>query len=31
VVRSSAPSHDEEHQRKLWKFSEELTGVSYPV
>jgi NAD(P)-dependent dehydrogenase (short-subunit alcohol dehydrogenase family) len=31
VVSSSAQSHDEELQRRLWKVSEELTGVTYPV
>ncbi len=29
VVSSSAQSHDEDLQRRLWKVSEELTGVSY--
>lgn len=31
LVESSAQSHDEELQRKLWAVSEELTGVSFPV
>ena len=31
VVQSSAQSHDEELQRRLWAVSEELTGVSFPV
>ena len=31
VVKSSAQSHDEEIQRRLWSVSEELTGVTYPV
>ena len=31
VVSSSAQSHDEELQRRLWKVSEKLTGVTYPV
>jgi NAD(P)-dependent dehydrogenase (short-subunit alcohol dehydrogenase family) len=31
VVESSAQSHDAELQRRLWKVSEELTGVVYPV
>lgn len=31
VVDSSAQSHDEDIQRRLWTMSEELTGVSYPV
>ncbi len=31
VVASSAQSRDEELQRRLWKLSEELTGVTYPV
>lgn len=31
VVESSAQSHDEEIQRRLWTVSEELTGVTYPV
>jgi NAD(P)-dependent dehydrogenase (short-subunit alcohol dehydrogenase family) len=30
-VQSSAQSHDEELQQRLWVVSEELTGVSYPV
>ena len=31
LVSSSAQSHDEDLQRRLWQASEELTGVSYPV
>jgi hypothetical protein len=31
VVQSSKRSHDESLQRHLWRVSEELTGVSYPV
>jgi len=31
VVDSSAQSHDEEFQHRLWDASEELTGVRYPV
>lgn len=31
VVASSAQSHDEQLQRRLWAVSEELTGVVYPV
>ncbi|BBX47851.1 oxidoreductase [Mycobacterium cookii] len=31
VVSSSAQSHDEDVQRRLWTVSEELTGVTYPV
>ncbi len=31
VVKSSAQSHDEDVQRRLWSVSEELTGVTYPV
>jgi NAD(P)-dependent dehydrogenase (short-subunit alcohol dehydrogenase family) len=31
LVSSSAQSHDEDVQRRLWKVSEELTGVTYPV
>ena len=31
LVASSAQSHDEDLQRRLWKVSEELTGVTYPV
>ena len=31
VVGSSAQSHDEGMQRRLWTVSEELTGVTYPV
>jgi NAD(P)-dependent dehydrogenase (short-subunit alcohol dehydrogenase family) len=30
-VHSSAQSHDEGLQLKLWKVSEELTGISYPL
>ena len=31
VVASSAQSHDEDLQRRLWSVSEELTGVTFPV
>lgn len=31
VVKSSAQSHNEDIQRRLWTLSEELTGVTYPV
>jgi NAD(P)-dependent dehydrogenase (short-subunit alcohol dehydrogenase family) len=31
VVGSSAQSHDEELQRRLWAVSEELTGVSFGI
>jgi NAD(P)-dependent dehydrogenase (short-subunit alcohol dehydrogenase family) len=31
VVSSSKQSHDEDLQRRLWKVSEELTGVTYPL
>lgn len=31
LVKSSAQSHDEELQRRLWAISEELTGVSFPI
>jgi NAD(P)-dependent dehydrogenase (short-subunit alcohol dehydrogenase family) len=31
VVESSAASHDQETQRRLWKASEELTGITFPV
>jgi NAD(P)-dependent dehydrogenase (short-subunit alcohol dehydrogenase family) len=31
VVASSAQSHNEDIQRRLWTMSEELTGVTYPV
>ena len=31
VVQSSAQSHDEELQRRLWTVSEELTGVTFGV
>ena len=30
VVKSSAQSHDEDIQRRLWTVSEELTGVTFP-
>jgi NAD(P)-dependent dehydrogenase (short-subunit alcohol dehydrogenase family) len=30
-VQSSAQSHDEELQRRLWSVSEQLTGVQFPV
>jgi NAD(P)-dependent dehydrogenase (short-subunit alcohol dehydrogenase family) len=30
-VRSSARSHDEDIQRRLWQISEERTGVAFPV
>ena len=30
-VASSARSHDADLQRRLWKASEELTGVSFPI
>jgi NAD(P)-dependent dehydrogenase (short-subunit alcohol dehydrogenase family) len=30
-VDSSAQSHDEQLQRRLWQVSEELTGVRYPL
>jgi hypothetical protein len=30
-VSSSATSHDLELQRHLWRVSEQLTGISYPV
>jgi NAD(P)-dependent dehydrogenase (short-subunit alcohol dehydrogenase family) len=30
-VESSAKSHDEELQQRLWRVSEELTGVTYPI
>jgi NAD(P)-dependent dehydrogenase (short-subunit alcohol dehydrogenase family) len=30
-VRSSAQSHDEELQQRLWKVSEQLTGVSFGI
>ena len=30
-VESSAQSHNEDLQRRLWTVSEELTGVTYPV
>jgi NAD(P)-dependent dehydrogenase (short-subunit alcohol dehydrogenase family) len=30
VVKSSAQSHDQDIQGRLWTVSEELTGVSYP-
>jgi NAD(P)-dependent dehydrogenase (short-subunit alcohol dehydrogenase family) len=31
VVRSSAQSHDDGLQRRLWDVSEKLTGVAFPV
>jgi NAD(P)-dependent dehydrogenase (short-subunit alcohol dehydrogenase family) len=31
IVQSSAQSHDEDLQRRLWTVSEELTGVSFGV
>ena len=31
LVKSSAQSHDEDIQRRLWTLSEELTGVTFPV
>ncbi|MDT5143583.1 MAG: hypothetical protein QOD02_3011 [Mycobacterium sp.] len=31
LVSSSAQSHDEDLQDRLWNVSEELTGVTYPV
>ena len=31
VVKSSAQSHDEDIQRRLWSVSEELTGITYPL
>jgi NAD(P)-dependent dehydrogenase (short-subunit alcohol dehydrogenase family) len=31
LVSSSAQSHDEDVQHRLWAVSEELTGVTYPV
>ena len=31
VVGSSAQSHDDDLQRRLWAVSEELTGVTFPV
>lgn len=31
IVSSSAQSHDEDLQRRLWAVSEELTDVTYPV
>ncbi len=31
LVSSSAQSHDQDLQRRLWAVSEELTGVTYPV
>jgi NAD(P)-dependent dehydrogenase (short-subunit alcohol dehydrogenase family) len=31
LVESSAQSHNEDTQRRLWTVSEELTGVTYPV
>jgi hypothetical protein len=31
LVSSSAQSHNEDLQRRLWTVSEELTGITYPV
>jgi hypothetical protein len=31
LVQSSAQSHDDDIQRRLWEVSEELTAVTYPV
>jgi NAD(P)-dependent dehydrogenase (short-subunit alcohol dehydrogenase family) len=31
LTESSRQSHDEAIQRRLWTFSEELTGVTFPV
>ncbi|MDT5065419.1 MAG: hypothetical protein QOK02_1574, partial [Mycobacterium sp.] len=31
VVKSSAQSHDQDVQGRLWTVSEELTGVTYPL
>jgi NAD(P)-dependent dehydrogenase (short-subunit alcohol dehydrogenase family) len=31
VIDSSAQSHDENLQRRLWSASEELTGVGFPI
>jgi NAD(P)-dependent dehydrogenase (short-subunit alcohol dehydrogenase family) len=31
LVQSSAQSHDDDVQRRLWTVSEELTGVTYPI
>jgi NAD(P)-dependent dehydrogenase (short-subunit alcohol dehydrogenase family) len=31
IVSSSAQSHDEQLQQRLWTVSEELTGVTFPV
>lgn len=31
VAESSAQTHDEELQQRLWKVSEELTGIAYPL
>jgi hypothetical protein len=31
LTQSSAQSHDEDLQRRLWTVSEELTGVSFGV
>jgi NAD(P)-dependent dehydrogenase (short-subunit alcohol dehydrogenase family) len=31
VVDSSAQSHDEDLQRRLWNASEDLTGVTFPI
>jgi NAD(P)-dependent dehydrogenase (short-subunit alcohol dehydrogenase family) len=30
-VRSTARSHDTQAQRRLWRVSEQMTGVAYPV
>ena len=31
IVASSEASHDVDAQKRLWRVSEELTGVVYPV
>jgi hypothetical protein len=31
IVKSSAQSHNQDIQRRLWTVSEELTGVTFPV
>ncbi|OBG90970.1 short-chain dehydrogenase [Mycobacterium sp. E136] len=31
LVASSAQSHDQEIQHRLWTMSEELTGITYPI
>lgn len=31
IAKSSAQSHDTDQQRRLWKVSQELTGVIYPI